>query len=366
MSILGKVFAGLNIVAALAFFFLAAITLQKHKQWREMADSLQAQVDQRNKQIFDLRWGTIQAGQVLKAGLLQRNTELHNLLVDRGRVWYEANPGDVDAATGATSVDIRMVNAKNEPVPHQIQGGGIVHIFDAAAKADGGLYLGQFKVTGLEGETKIALAPMRPLRPEEIKRLQDSRAKANASWTWVLYEVMPGDRNDLFAKLTDDELKALIPAETVEEYIKDGEAAGPNDPAERVKDGKYDRALRDYEVLFREYDRKMSVLGDRVAAAEDDNKAMAEAVADAQKHVEFEKQLIEQLKVELAQLQRERDAVVAHRQKLEEGLAGTRAKIAQLFDENKKMAAELAKMQAEQVEQIDGTTGAADGGSQTN
>ena len=102
--------------------------------------------------------------------------------------------------------------------------------------------------------------PTQPIDPNdyELKRLAASRAP------WVIYETMPMDRNELFAGMTEDQLKQLLPKQSVAEYLRHGkEATADDDPARKVgldEEGKrlpadqiakatkvlYQRRLRDY------------------------------------------------------------------------------------------------------------------------
>ncbi|MBX7166221.1 MAG: ELKS/Rab6-interacting/CAST family protein [Pirellulales bacterium] len=336
MSTLGKVFAGLVIVAALGFFFLGMLALQAHRSWGEANENAKQQLEQAIEQVKVTRWGQLQGGKLVKPGIVQKVAELHGLLVDRGRVWYQVTPSAVDPMTGATSVEVA------NPSPHQIVGGSILNVFEDKPRGEGGQFLGQFRVTGLEGDTKVALAPAMTMSPESLQRLAASQA---AGGTWTIYELLPRDRHELFTTLDDEAQKALLPAETVQEYLKDGKDADPNDPQDRQVDRKYVRRLRDYNVLFRDLDQQMAVLRDRVASAEVDQQNMDAALADAQKHVEFERATIASLKTELAELQAELTAVTKHRETLEAGLAQTRADVARLVEANEQLVDQLAAQQ---------------------
>ena len=60
-----------------------------------------------------------------------------------------------------------------------------------------------------------------------------------------LFNVLPQDNHDSFASLTDDQKKAMLPADTLAEYQKDGKPATEQDPKERIDAQKnYVRQLR--------------------------------------------------------------------------------------------------------------------------
>ena len=86
---------------------------------------------------------------------------------------------------------------------------------------------------------------------------------------------MPQDSHEIFAALSDAEKKALLPADSVAEYLKDGRPAAKDDPKECVVDGKYVRPLRDYDVLFRADQEKRILLTDSTVAATWDKNLVA-------------------------------------------------------------------------------------------
>jgi hypothetical protein len=117
-----------------------------------------------------------------------------------------------------------------------------------------------------------------PLDQFEQQRLVASRAP------WVIYETMPADRYDIFAGLSDDELKKRVPPQSVEEYLRHGKDVTTDDAAVRKlgldETGKplapedtatpakevYQRRLRDYAQEFEELSRRRVAM--EVAKAE--------------------------------------------------------------------------------------------------
>lgn len=329
MYLWNKVLVGLIAVAALAFFYFSMRTLKTHQVWRDSHNRFVAQLEQEQKRTAQL---TGEAGPDVR-GILQAKRELHDVLVGRGRVWRGVQPGAVDA-NGAVSVTVE------DPQPHQIAENLILYVFDERPIGEGGVYVGEFKVTQV-AETQIALAPSTRLTDAEIARVKQ------AVGPWMLYDVMPADSHVVLANLSDDELRELFPGDVVREYLKDGKPAEPNDPPERVEGNTYVRQLNDYAVLFREYRRLRSIYVDLIAAAARDKAYIESALADSKQDEQFRRQEIEDLKVELAKYSAERDAVLEFRQSLDQALTETRDLIAQLSAENKRLAARYAAWQVE-------------------
>lgn len=361
MSIWSKVLIGLIAVVAIAFFYLAARTLKTHQAWHgEVAKYEQAIADaaQLKPQLLN---GTSEA-----PGIRPLTTELHALLVDRGRVWRDAMPGQVNPETGEVTITF------SAPPATPIDDKAVFYIFDhpagppAAAEAidaalapegpvegapaenvpppavEVGTYLGQFKVAGI-GESGIALQPTTKLTPTALKRLIENKGP------WLLAEVLRADRHDIFDPDNPAHM-AMLPDSTRREYEKDGKEAEPNDPPEQVVDGKYVRKLRDYDVWLREDERLRTIEIDQLEAAKKDLQYITAAHQDALVQEQSRRDEITALENELAKYTRERDAVVAHEQAVAAKLAEVQASIDRLFAENKRLAAELAEIQTRQPE----------------
>ncbi|MEX0713783.1 MAG: hypothetical protein WD278_15700, partial [Pirellulales bacterium] len=179
--------------------------------------------------------------------------------------------------------------------------------------------------------------------------------------SWVLYERMPGDRHGTLAGLDQAQLAAMmpgVPPEVLNEYLRHGQNAGPDDPPDRVADGKYERQLRDYAVYFGELHRQMSAERDRIAARTTD-KAFAEKTRDdTQRQVELRQQHIDNdLKPELARVESERDTIQAHHEALDARIAALRQEVADLLAETKRLAAQWTAMQTEAAERINAAAG---------
>jgi len=267
---------------------------------------------------------------------------LHGRLVDRGRVWNDATPGQVDPQTGAVTVTFAV------PPATPLDDKAVLYLFDQAEVAGGGSYLGQFKVVGI-GDTGVALEPTTKLTQRALDRL------AAAQGPWSLCEVLPADNHEIFAGLAEADIEGLVPESTREEYLRDGQPAEPDDPPERVVEVEingervrlYQRPLRDYDVIFREDARLRTIEIDKINAAKKDLEYMTAAHAEAIKQEQHVRDLITSLETDLAKLTHERDAIVAHEQEVATQLASVQQNIDRLFAENKRLATELAELQAD-------------------
>lgn len=334
MSIWSKVLVVLILLATLPFLYLAMMTLKVNANWRAIAND-------KEKQIREIAPVVEQ----LQADLRKNKTAIHDVLVDRGRVWYNAVPKNFNKGAAVVQID--------NPTPHGILDKTVLYVFDARPKQEGGAYLGEFKVTGVDEKAKqIQLQETMRLLPHQVQHLQNS-----TKGPWTLYEVMPGDRPDLLAQLPPNELDALLPADVRKEYAKDGQPAEAGDAPERVVNGKYQRALRDYSELFHELDRQLSVMRDEQAAAEKDLAAVTTAHADALKQVAFTDAEIKDLQAELDRSNKERAVVTAHRKALEASLASAKAELQKTLDENKQLAGEITNHQLQAAARIDNFTG---------
>lgn len=337
MSIWNKVLLGLIIVAVLPFAYFGARTLQTHKHWKGLAQSYEKKVDETEKRNEVLELGN-PADPAVK-GLDQVRLELHKLLVDRGRIWRDVTPVKVEQ-TGKATVAIEL------PEPHGIGDRTVLYVFEQ----DGGRYLGEFKVTAIN-DKQVELEPTRPLTDPVLLAngtpVQPLAVLGQSKGPWILCDLMPVDSCESFAGMTPDELKTILPADTVNEYLKNGQPATPDDPERYVVDGKFVRPLRDYDTLFRLYDLHRTQLRDLLESATRDSAYMKAAVDDAKKQQAFAEQEVADLKTQLAEVRREVEAVTTHQKQLEQALSGVRKEIDATMAANEQMAAEIAQFQRE-------------------
>lgn len=215
-----------------------------------------------------------------------------------------------------------------------------------------GQYVGEFSASNVD-DKKILLKPTAKLTARETDRL---KKLAKGKGSWVLYEMLPQDNHELFAGLTDEQLKAMLPAGTLPEFLKDGKPAAQDDPKDRVRGGKYVRQLRDFGVLLSVEQKHRILLTDSIEAAKTDKLLLDKALADAQKQEESCKKDIAAAKKLLAKAGRQRDVVAGYRKLLEEKLAAMEKRVANLIASSRAMAGQIAKFQLEAAQRIDQRT----------
>jgi len=371
MSIWNKILVGFVITAALAFFYLAMRTLKTHQYWRNTVRNLEKRIEEEAKIKEELIAGGQGEGEQLKLGIRQVDMLLHKLLIDRGRVWNNCDPRNVNGQTGQVSVAIDVPGGG----AHGIGQGAPLYVFEDKEidqEKGGGRYLGTFEVEAVDA-AQVALKPARKMGPRELQRL------SQASKPWVIYERMPIDNRDAFAELTEAEKKKILPAKTVADYVHDGEAATweqieqwgatgllidekgkvqLDDKGEKIAGakGNYFRTLRDYDALFKLHHTQRTELNDLIASMERDIRYLQTSIAEAKLQVESRKTELAGLKVEFAKIDRERNAVKAHFAKVKAQAAGIEASVKQLLADNLKLTYEIARMQIEAAQKIDART----------
>jgi hypothetical protein len=369
MSIWNKVLIGLICVAAIICFILGARALKTHKHWR-------GQVVQLEKALAT----ELETTEKLTGEIRQLKLQLHEQVVDRGRAWFRCTPQPTPETqrTGAVAVAVQL------PDPHQITLNSVLWVFDELPIQKGGRYLGQFAVTGVDDTSvNVALTPSKRLTQAELQRLVQSAARQGA--TWALYEIMPIDNHHSLAGLPEDVLRAVLPEQTVDEYILDGQLmtlgemkqrglAGnvyridaneeivkvdglPQEVGAEDERGKYVRQLRDYEELFRQHGLDRTMLQEGIARTERNVRYIQEANADATRQFQYRQEERDRLKdTELPKAVRERDLVVAHQKVVEGALAALQASIQETIDKNLALAGEIARIQREATRIIDERT----------
>ena len=386
MNIWNKVLLGVLIVLSLGCFYLAIGTLRIHRKWRSQANILETQIDQQTQQNQLLL-----EGGPARQGIRQGRAELYKWLVARGRAWkiggadlaqplgaeeapaevfwqvqpnLEANAAVIafDAPEGFEPEQNQVLFLFEQPrMPRSTTQPGAVPQGAAAAEPNASdqppdsvaQYLGEFKLpepdqrpTDLQ-DGQVSLESALSMNESQLQRLGESRGP------WVLYEVMPIDSHEALADLSDDELRARLPATTIDQYIKDGKPAGPEDQERADEQGNYVRALRDYASLFHELDRRRTTLVDLVAATRKDFEFVNASIAGALEQIEFRQGEISDLGRKLDDLSKQREAVVALRDRLAARLTQIQAVIEQTLEANKQLAAELAEIEEVAIRHAD-------------
>ena len=345
MSIWNKVLIGLIIVASLIFFYMSARMLKTQKYWGDLAEKYEAAIGDLQKENKSLQEGE-EIGGKFKPGIEQVRAELNKLIVDRHRVWYDCNPAvNINQQTGAVTINVTV----NQPDPHGIADSAILYAFQQSGLQQKGQYLGEFKAKAV-ADKQVTLEPaFRPL-PRDVKKL------AAAKGPWTLYDSMPHDNHEIFASLSEEDKKALLPADSVGEYVKNGQPAAEGDSVQRKAEGKYVRMLRDYTYLFDAYRLKITELVDLEQAAMRDLQLLEFSLADAKRQVKFYQDQGSIFQAIAAKFARQRDAVKAHLGKLQEKLGAAKAAADKLIKNNKAMAGQIAQIQLDATRRIDQRT----------
>ncbi len=144
------------------------------------------------------------------------------MVQDRRRAWFHCDPNDIkvnrDDGTAVITLTI------DQPDLQGIALNTVLYGFEEVDVQKQGHYLGEFRVAKTDEKQKqIVLAPTPRLSPRELDRL------AAAKRPWDLYETMPRDNHDVFASLGDEEKKAMVPAASLPEYLKDGKPTAGNE-----------------------------------------------------------------------------------------------------------------------------------------
>jgi len=321
MSIWNKILIGLIITFSLVFFYMSARMLKTQKYWSDLAqkheaaiNTLQKEDDEKVTEIDQIRG------------------ELNKLTVDRQRVWYNCDPQvNINRQSGAVTIKVTV----DQPNPSGIANKTILYAFEDAPTAKKGRLLGEFKVTAV-ADKQITLEPAFKLMPVDLDKL------ATAKRPWNLYDSLPHDSHEIFAQLSEQDKKAMLPADSAAEYIDDG-----------VKNS---RPLRDYALLFDVYHMKITELVDQEQSALRDRQMVEDTLTDAQRQVQFYQKQATIFQAILAKLVQQRDAVKAHLDKLREKLAEAKAAVEKFIENNKAMAGQIAKIQLDATRRIDQRT----------
>ncbi len=343
MSIWNKVLVGLIIAASLGMFFMGAWALKTSTAWSQA-------VSLREKKTSDLIDGVPGRGEPgvrqLEPEVRQLRIDLHKLLVYQQGVWRDCL-AKVKLLPEERSAEVTVTIG--EPVPHGIEKGYVLYAFEKTEVRKNGRYLGQF-VTTAKSEKQITLHPAVKLNDREINKLKSTKG------LWLLYQLMPQDNHDTFASLPEAQLKALLPADVVAEYIKDGKPATKEDPKERVVGGRYVRPLRDYVILFGWLREHCILLQDSIEAAKRDKQLIVEALALAKEQEEDARKEVALAGADLDEAKRQRDIVASYGAQLEARVKLLHEAVARLIKRNQAMADQIASCQLEAARRIDERT----------
>ena len=355
---------------SIVFLFMATKTMSVHARWQKQATSLESQLEAKLKSNRELEFGTDPRGLLPKpsvelsdeelaaTGLRHLRHEMHRLTIDRGPVWFDGQPAQEVAADGTVAVVV------DQPVPHGIATGVQMFVFEQDAE---GQYIGEFEVTEAT-EGSVVIRPVMSLADWQLQRITQSQSP------WALYRSMPVDRHDLFMSMTEEELTATVPAESVDEYLRDGQPAADDDLPERtagykadgnlatdeeqdqVVETRYVRQLRDYGWLLREYAKQLAVMEVNRDSLDADAARLADALAKSQQDVAYRETEKTNVGEDLAKFQIERQVITEHLARLERQYANLQTRLTEVLHQIVQQAAEFTSLQLEAARQIDALT----------
>ena len=380
------------LLAAAGCFVLGAETVRTHHALRSKIPKLEKDVEAAELRTVQLVHGF---GDTL--GVLELEHRLQMVSRDRGRVWRQVKKVGEVSQEGQVEVEIPL------PKPHGLENGSIVFAFEsdaaqtvaaeteeqpapvaeeqpaaegeAAAPADPTSrkqYLGEFRVIETK-ETGVVLEPVQLINNVTGQRLVDSQG------AWSLYESMPSDRHSLFADMSEEELQQLLPAESVEEYLRHGKPAQPadnefdrvgldeNDEPVNIENLDkavkfiFDRPLRDYANLFAQLAQDRVLLMASKQAVQEDNAKLVASIESGKRLGEFRQQQIQSLSADLEGMKQDRAAIEAHRDQVLNMLANAKQLITASLEENSQMARQLKSTQLQQLQLINSTAPAPSG-----
>jgi len=305
--------------AGIGFLFLGAETLRIHK-------NLRAGIPKREKQIADLEQQNdhLVNGSNDKPGILELDHRLQIVTRERGRVWRGVMPaGQVDPKTGRIAITI------TKPQPHGLDDDAIVYAFaadepDMTNPNNGPQYLGEFRVREAQAEG-ATLEPILLIDNRTGKRL------ATSEGPWNLYETMPIDRHRLFAGYSAEQLQEMLPAQSVEEYLRHGSPSNADDDEWHIigldEDGQrvgvdnldqavkklYNRSLRDYAYIFSESAGEKVKMLAQLQAVSEDIARLAKSLTGAEETGKFRQQQIDTIGRDLAGMKADLAAIESHR-----------------------------------------------------
>jgi hypothetical protein len=163
---------------------------------------------------------------------------------------------------------------------------------------------------------------------------------------------MPGDSHDVFAGMRPEELKTILPEESLPEYTRDGGPAADTDPEDCKRDGKYVRSLRHYETYLDSIAATRTEIADLQEAANRDKQYMLAAVAGAKKQQESLEGEKAKLGTERERILHERKMVADYLAKVEKNLDVLRKAVNEHLAGHKAMVLEIEKIQRRAAQAI--------------
>lgn len=345
-------------LAGVGFLFLAAETFRIHAVLRSDIPQKEAELERLADQSRTLQRGTLE-----EPGIRGMRHRLQIVTRERGRVWRGVMPVSQVDDEGQLQVEIPS------PQPHGLETDSIVFAFEQSDPnvnnpEVGSEYLGEFRVVDTAGPD-VTLESTQLLTERTGSRIDNSQGP------WVLYETMPQDKHDIFAELSEEELREMIPSESIEEYLRHGTPATPDDPEanvvgldendERVEDLQdavkrlFDRPLRDYAYIFNELEQRRVILQSQIQATIEDNAKLTAALESAERLTEFRNEQKQMLQSDLGNMEQDLQAIEELLDQVQTQLANANDRIEQTLAQNSAYSDQLQEIQLGLMETIDAT-----------
>ena len=316
-------------LASVVFMYMAVRTLKTHRSWREAEIAWRMAVEKAEKQNQELETGKEEQNRLVEEGIEQLKAELHQLVNDRGLVWFHVTPEKITDA-GVCQVTIET------PDPHEIVPKTVLFVFDETAvepSGNGGHFLGEFRVTKAQAKNKtIEIEPNLPLTDEQRQRLKKAKGQ------WALYGMMPIDNAELFAGMDDAERQKLIPKASLKEFASKK------------------RTLRDYEFYFHEYVIDREMVNDAMVKTQTDIDRAVAAEKKAQEEIAYRKSEKADLASDLEKFRYERTVVTKYAQALQEKAKALRVELTAALAATARDAAQYRQLQLKAAEEINRRT----------
>lgn len=296
----------------------------------------------------------------------------------RGRVWRNAAPQGVDRTNGQVAVRFPVatpVTTEDEALPDEtapatpaatppltLQVGAVVYAFEQGppmTESEGlRQYLGEFRVLEVMGRDAL-------LEPLDHLALDVNAAERlfNSSAPWIVYESMPADSLDLFADFSEEELRAMLPAASVEEYLRDGTPQQDDDDPARLEgldaDGRpvaegetpvkyrYRRQPRDYAFLFQDLDKQHAELIALIQSSTADLQKIEQALQEARGLENLRQDELQKMQSDFELLSRDRQEIEQYAQSLEQQITKAKRLLDEVLADNARMVAQLATVQGD-------------------
>lgn len=333
---------------SVGFMILAANVVRIHRAFRSKMPDMQLQLAN-----FETKNERLLRGAGDEAGIIELQHRLQMITRERGRAWRNVVPAGGFNVEGNVEVTIPA------PTPHGMEEKSVVYAFEMgdpnpANPAQGAQYLGEFEVVESQ-EGGVVLSPVKILDQRTGERIDKSRGP------WNLYESMPADRYNTFAGMDEEELRRRLPASVIPEYLHHGQEATEDDNPENVvgydendvrlspdEMGRavrkiFNRPLRDYDYLFSELGKEMSIHRAKREALIEDNKLWENTLASAERLSEFRQQELNLLESDLTGMKQDRTAIEAHLQIVQKQLANASKLIEEYLATNASLAQELTQ-----------------------